>query len=131
MQITRREDVQPAPGPAETFTGQVSLAGFVQTADPGRVAAATVTFQPGARSAWHTHPLGQLLLVTEGEGWVQVESGPKETIRAGDLVVAAPGERHWHGATATTAMTHIAIQEALDGSPVDWEEHVDDETYLG
>jgi quercetin dioxygenase-like cupin family protein len=92
-------------------------------------AEAFVTFEPGARTAWHTHPLGQTLIVTSGQGWVQVEGGPKEEIRPGDIIWFAPGEKHWHGATATTAMTHIAIAEALDGKVVDWMEHVSDEQY--
>ena len=98
--------------------------------DPARVGGATVTFEPGARTAWHTHPLGQTLIVTSGLGWVQREGGPVEEIRPGDIVWFAPGEKHWHGATSTTAMTHIAIAEKLNGSPVDWMEKVTDEQYL-
>ena len=97
--------------------------------DPARVGGATVTFEPGARTAWHTHPLGQTLIVTSGLGWAQRESGPVEEIRSGDIVWFAPGEKHWHGATSTTAMTHIAIAEKLNGSPVDWMEKVTDEQY--
>jgi len=103
----------------------------VQTQAPARVAAASVTFQPGARTAWHTHPLGQTLIVTAGTGRVQREGGPVEEIRVGDVVWFEPGERHWHGASPNLAMTHIAIQEALDGKAVDWLEHVTDEQYAG
>jgi quercetin dioxygenase-like cupin family protein len=99
--------------------------------DPSRVSAALVTFEPGARTAWHTHPLGQRLIVTAGCGWVKCADGPKREIRPGDVVVCLPGEKHWHGATATTGMSHIAIQEALDGKAVDWLEHVTDEQYRG
>jgi quercetin dioxygenase-like cupin family protein len=97
--------------------------------DPARVAGGLVTFEPGARTAWHTHPIGQTLIVTTGLGWAQREGGPVEEIRPGDVVSFAPGEKHWHGATPTTAMSHIAIQEKLNGSPVDWMEHVTDEQY--
>jgi quercetin dioxygenase-like cupin family protein len=97
--------------------------------DPGRAVGASVTFEPGARTAWHTHPLGQTLIVTAGLGWVQREGGPVEEIRPGDVVWFPPGEKHWHGATPTTAMVHIAIQEKLNGSPVDWMEKVSDEQY--
>ena len=96
---------------------------------PARTVGAIVTFESGARTAWHTHPLGQTLLITGGCGWVQREGGPVEEVHPGDVVWFSPGERHWHGATATTAMTHIAIQEQLDGKAVDWEEHVSDEQY--
>ena len=102
-----------------------------QAADPARVAGASVTFEPGARTAWHTHPLGQTLIVTSGCGWAQREGGPVEEIRPGDVVWFPPGEKHWHGATPTTAMTHIAIQEQLDGKAVDWMEKVSDEQYRG
>jgi len=101
-----------------------------QTTAPARVGGATVTFEPGARTAWHTHPLGQTLLVTAGLGWVQRQGGPVENIRPGDIVWFEPGERHWHGATDRTAMTHIAIAEALDGTAVAWQEHVSDADYL-
>jgi quercetin dioxygenase-like cupin family protein len=100
-----------------------------QSPEPGRVSGALVTFEPGARSAWHWHPLGQTLVVTQGRGWVQSEGGPKVEIRAGDVVWCPPKERHWHGATPTTAMSHIAIQEALDGKVVEWMEKVSDEQY--
>jgi quercetin dioxygenase-like cupin family protein len=100
-----------------------------QGSHPARVGGAIVTFEPGARTAWHTHPLGQTLIVTSGLGWVQREGGPVEEIRPGDIVWFEPGEKHWHGATAATAMTHIAIAEALDGKVVDWMEQVTDEQY--
>jgi quercetin dioxygenase-like cupin family protein len=115
-------------GPSEWFTGTVRIDAPFDRADPARVSSATVTFEPGARTAWHTHPLGQTL-ITAGLGWVQREGGPIEEIRPGDIVWFPPGEKHWHGATATTAMTHIAIQEKLNGSPVDWMEKVTDEQY--
>ena len=130
MQITRRQDAPTGTGPEATFTGTVQLSGFVQAMAPGRTSAATVTYEPCARTAWHSHPAGQLLIVIEGEGWIQVEGEPKQVIRAGDTVVAAPGETLWHGATDGSSMTHIAIQEAVDGSPVTWMAHVDDQ-YLG
>lgn len=117
------------PGNAEYFTGRVRLDPLVDAPEPARVAAASVTFEPGARTAWHTHPLGQTLVVTAGLGWAQREGGPVEEIRPGDVVFFAPGERHWHGASATTGMTHIAIQEKLDGRGVDWLEQVSDEDY--
>ena len=99
--------------------------------DPARVAGAYVTFEPGARTAWHTHPLGQTLIVTYGCGWAQRWGGPREEIRPGDVIWFSPGEKHWHGATTDTAMMHIAIQERLDGRTVDWMEHVSDEQYMG
>lgn len=118
-------------GPAEYFTGTVRIDPLLSPPDPARVAGALVTFEPGARTAWHTHPLGQHLVVMSGRGRVQREGGPIEEIRPGDVVWFAPGEKHWHGATPTTAMSHIAIQEKLNGSPVDWMEHVTDEQYGG
>ena len=117
-------------GPAEWFTGKVRIDPLFEAPDPARVRGASVTFEPGARTAWHTHPLGQTLIVTR-LGWVQREGGPIEEIRPGDVVWFPPGEKHWHGATPTTAMTHIAIQEALDGKVVDWMEKVSDEQYGG
>jgi quercetin dioxygenase-like cupin family protein len=116
-------------GPAEWFTGAVRVDSLVDAGEPARVAAAMVTFEPGARTAWHTHPLGQTLIVTAGCGWAQREGGPVEEIRPGDVVWVAPGEKHWHGATATTGMTHIAIQEKQGGKAVDWMEQVTDEQY--
>jgi quercetin dioxygenase-like cupin family protein len=116
-------------GPADYFTGMVRIDPLIEAPDPARLRGAMVTFEPGARTAWHTHPLGQTLIVTAGCGWTQREGGPVEVIRPGDVVWIAPGEKHWHGATATTGMTHIALQEALDGKPVDWMEHVTDDQY--
>jgi quercetin dioxygenase-like cupin family protein len=117
-------------GPADWFTGTVRVDPLFQAPDPALVSGASVTFEPGARTAWHTHPLGQTLIVTAGAGCVQLEGGPVQDIYPGDVVWFAPGEKHWHGATSTTAMTHIAIQEKLDGKVVDWMEHVTDEQYL-
>ena len=119
-----------ARGPADWFTGNVRIDPLFQAPHPARVAGASVTFEPGARTAWHTHPLGQTLIVTAGRGWVQREGGPVEVIRPGDVVWFPPGEKHWHGATSTTGMTHIAIQESLDGKVVDWLEHVTDAEYV-
>ena len=116
-------------GPAEWFTGAVRVDPLFEAPEPARAAGAHVTFEPGARTAWHTHPLGQTLIVTAGCGWVQREGSPVETIRPGDVVWFAPGEKHWHGATATTGMSHIAIQEKLNGSPVTWMEQVTDAQY--
>jgi quercetin dioxygenase-like cupin family protein len=129
MKITR-SGVQPSgKGPADWFTGTVRVDPLFSPPDPARVAGALVTFEPGARTAWHTHPLGQTLIVMTGLGWVQRENGPVEEIRPGDVVWFEPGEKHWHGASAATAMSHIAIQEKLNGSPVDWMEHVTDDQY--
>jgi quercetin dioxygenase-like cupin family protein len=116
-------------GPAEWFTGAVRIDPLFQAPNPALVQSASVTFEPGARTAWHTHPLGQALIVTAGCGWAQHEGGPVGEIRPGDVVWFAPGEKHWHGASPTNAMTHIAIQERLDGKVVDWLEHVTDEQY--
>jgi quercetin dioxygenase-like cupin family protein len=128
----RRSGSQPSrPGPADYFTGTVRIDPLVQAAEPARVAANNVTFEPGARTAWHTHPLGQTLIVTAGAGRTQRWGGPVEEIRPGDVVWIPPGEKHWHGATPTTAMTHIAIQEQLGGSAVEWLEQVTDEQYRG
>ncbi|MGH6617483.1 (R)-mandelonitrile lyase [Sphingomonas sp.] len=129
MDIQRNGSTESARGPADYFTGTVRIDAPFQRAAPARVGGATVTFEPGARTAWHTHPLGQTLIVTAGLGWVQREGGPREEIRPGDIVWIPPGERHWHGATVTTAMTHIAIAEAQDGRAVDWLEPVDDAQY--
>jgi quercetin dioxygenase-like cupin family protein len=116
-------------GPAEWFTGAVRIDPLFQTPEPALMQCASVTFEPGARTAWHTHPLGQTLIVTGGYGWAQREGGPVEEIRPGDVVWFSPGEKHWHGAAPTTAMTHIAIQEKLDGKVVEWLEHVTDQQY--
>jgi quercetin dioxygenase-like cupin family protein len=129
MDIKRMGSHPSGKGPAEYFTGAVRVDPLFQAADPARVVGASVTFEPGARTAWHTHPLGQTLIVTAGCGWVQREGGPREEIRAGDVVWFAPGEKHWHGATPANAMTHIAIQEALNGKVVDWMEKVSDPQY--
>ena len=129
MKITRIGSLPSAKGPADWFTGTVRLDPLFATSAPARTGGASVTFEPGARTAWHTHPLGQTLIVTFGMGWVQRENGPIEEIRPGDVVWFETGEKHWHGATPTTAMSHIAIQEALNGSPVEWLEHVSDEQY--
>lgn len=120
MNITRSGSQPSAKGSTEYFTGAVRIDMPFKGTAPARIGGAIVTFEPGARTAWHTHPLGQTLIVTSGAGWVQTEGGPKEDIRAGDVVWIPPGEKHWHGATASTAMTHIAIAEALDGKSVDW-----------
>ncbi|MBB3539412.1 MULTISPECIES: cupin domain-containing protein [unclassified Rhizobium] len=117
--------------PAEYFTGSVRQDPLMEAPSPARVRAVSVTFEPGARTAWHTHPLGQTLIVTAGKGLAQTEGGPLREIRAGDTVWFAPGEKHWHGAAPDTAMTHIAIHEALDGSAADWMEQVSDEEYAG
>jgi len=115
--------------PANYFTGDVKMEPLIEAAAPARVRAVSVTFEPGARTAWHTHPLGQTLIVIAGAGWVQTEGGPVEEIRPGDVIWFAPGEKHWHGASASSAMTHIAIQEALDGNAADWLEQVSDAQY--
>jgi len=130
MEIKRSGSQPSMKGPAEWFTGTVRIDPLFAEADPSRVSGALVTFEPGARTAWHTHPLGQRLIVTSGCGWVQCAGGPKREIRAGDVVLCPPGEKHWHGATPTTAMSHIAVQESLNGKPVDWLEHVSDAEYL-
>ena len=131
MRITRAGTQPSGTGPSEWFTGAVRIDPLVSTSAPARVAGAAVTFEPGARTAWHTHPLGQTLIVTFGRGLTQRAGGPVEEIRPGDVVWFEPGEKHWHGASPTTAMQHIAIQEALDGKAVDWLEHVSDEEYRG
>ena len=129
MEIQRIGSKPSVKGPEDWFTGTVRIDSAFDRADPARVNGATVTFEPGARTAWHTHPLGQTLIVTAGCGWAQREGGPVEDIRPGDVVWIPPGEKHWHGAAPTTAMTHIAIQEKLNGSPVTWMEKVTDEQY--
>ncbi len=129
MKITRSGSLPSARGPSEYFTGTVRIDSPFKGEEPARIGGATVTFEPGARTAWHTHPLGQTLLVLSGLGRTQREGGPIEEIRPGDIVWFAPGERHWHGAAPTSAMSHVAIAEALDGKVVDWLEHVTDEEY--
>jgi quercetin dioxygenase-like cupin family protein len=130
MEIKRIDSQPTSKGPAEWFTGSVRIQPLFEAPEPARVRGASVTFEPGARTAWHRHPLGQTLIVTSGLGWAQCEGGPIEEIRPGDVVWFSPNEKHWHGATSTNAMTHIAIQEALDGKVVDWMEHVTDKEYL-
>jgi len=129
MDIKRSGSQPSGKGPAEYFTGTVRIDPLLEAADPARVVGASVTFEPGARTAWHTHPLGQTLIVTVGSGLAQRWGGPIENIRPGDAIWFPPGEKHWHGATATIAMTHLAIQERLDGKTVDWMEKVSDEQY--
>jgi quercetin dioxygenase-like cupin family protein len=126
----KRSGTQPSrKAPAEYFTGAVRIDPLFQAPAPARGSASSVTFEPGSHTAWHTHPLGQTLLVTAGMGWVQRDGGPIEEIHPGDVVWFPPGEKHWHGATPTTAMTHIAVQETLDGKNVDWLDKVSDEQY--
>jgi len=129
MEIKRSGSQASVKGPAEWFTGTVRIDPLFQVTDPARAAGNSVTFEPGARTAWHTHPLGQVLIVTAGCGRAQRLGGPIEEIRPGDVVWFSPGEKHWHGATTTTALTHIAIQENLNGKAVDWMEKVSDEQY--
>ncbi len=129
MDIKRNGSQSSNKGSAEYFTGAVRIDPLFQAPTPARAAGACVTFEPGARTAWHTHPLGQTLIVTAGFGRAQRWGGPIEEIRPGDVIWFPPGEKHWHGASATTAMTHIAIQEQLDGKTVDWLEKVSDEQY--
>ncbi|HVJ76394.1 MAG TPA: cupin domain-containing protein [Hyphomicrobium sp.] len=129
MDIKRSGSQPSGKGSADYFTGAVRIDPLFQAPLPARVVGASVTFEPGARTAWHTHPLGQTLIVTAGSGWAQRDGGPVEEIRPGDVIWFSPGEKHWHGASATTGMTHVAIQEALDGKTVDWMEQVSDEDY--
>ena len=130
MEIIRNGSQPSTKGPKEYFTGTVRIDPLISPPEPSRVAMALVTFEPGARTAWHTHPFGQTLIVTSGFGWAQKEGGEIEELRQGDVVYFAPEEKHWHGATSTTAMSHIAIQEKLNGSPVNWMEQVTEEQYL-
>ncbi len=130
MDITRNGSHPSDRGSDAYFTGTVRVERLFQAAEPARVAGASVTFEPGSRTAWHTHPLGQTLVVTSGCGWAQRDGGPREEIRAGDVVWFPPDEKHWHGATATSAMSHLAIQEGLDGKAVEWLEHVTDQQYF-
>jgi quercetin dioxygenase-like cupin family protein len=129
MQITRAGSKPSGKGPEAYFTGTVRIDPLFEAADPARVVGASVTFEPGARTAWHTHPLGQTIIVTAGLGWAQREGGPVEEIRPGDVVWFPPGEKHWHGATPTNGMTHVAIQEKLDGMSVAWMEQVSEAQY--
>jgi quercetin dioxygenase-like cupin family protein len=130
MTIIRNGSQASIKGPAEYFTGNARIDPLATAQAPATVSCASVTFEPGARSAWHTHPMGQILIVTAGCGWTQCEDGPIQEIRAGDTIWCPPGHRHWHGATPTTSMTHISVVEALDGKHVVWLEHVTDEEYL-
>ncbi|WP_165855134.1 cupin domain-containing protein [Marinobacter sp. JSM 1782161] len=130
MQIHRAGSTEAIKGPADWFTGNVRIDKVFNAPEPARVGMAVVNFEPGAHTNWHTHPLGQILLVTDGVGWTQCEGGPKTEIRPGDLIWCNCGRRHWHGATDKTAMQHVAVQEALDGKPVDWFEPVTDDIYL-
>jgi 4-carboxymuconolactone decarboxylase len=129
ISITRSGSQPSRQGSPDYFTGSVHIELLFEAQDPARAFGGRVTFEPGARSAWHTHPLGQILIVTAGTGWVQQWGSPKEEIREGDVVRIPAGQKHWHGATATTSMTHIAIQEQLDGKVVEWMEKVSDEQY--
>ncbi|MGN6196749.1 MAG: (R)-mandelonitrile lyase [Ginsengibacter sp.] len=131
MKITRIGSQPSSKGPEDWFTGSVRIDPLFQPNDARRGASATVTFEPGARTAWHTHPLGQTLIITSGSGWVQREGGAVEEVHPGDIVWFEPNEKHWHGATPTTGMSHIAIQENLNGKVVDWMEKVSDEEYNG
>jgi quercetin dioxygenase-like cupin family protein len=131
MEIKRNGARPSAKGPTDYFTGSVRIDPLFEAPDPARTRGACVTFEPGARTAWHTHPLGQTLIVMSGRGLAQVWGGPREEIRPGDVVWFPPGEKHWHGATKTTAMTHVAIQEALEGKTVEWLEQVSEEQYGG
>jgi quercetin dioxygenase-like cupin family protein len=130
LQITRNGSQSSTKGSAEYFTGTVRIDPLFKANDPLRASGSYVTFEPGARTAWHTHPFGQILIVTAGTCWVQQWGGPIEEIRQGDVVRIPPGVKHWHGATVTTGMTHIALQEQLDGKSADWMEQVSDEQYL-
>lgn len=129
MEIKRNGSQPSRKGPVAYFTGTVRINPLFEAHDPARVSGSSITFEPGARSAWHTHPLGQTLIVTSGLGWTQCWGGPIEEIRPGDVIRCPPGVKHWHGATPTTAMTHIAVQEALNSKVVDWMEKVSDEQY--
>lgn len=130
MAITRKSDLKVMQGPEDFFTGKVTVTGHFQREAPSRVTGALVCFEPGARTAWHSHPLGQTLIVTEGVGWTQIEGGPKLEFYAGDILWCPAEHRHWHGATPHQSMTHIAIQESLGGQVVTWMEKVSDEEYL-
>lgn len=130
MEITRKAHQKTVDGPEEYFTGKVTITGQFQRPDPSRVGGAIVRFEPGARTAWHKHPAGQTLIVTEGVGWTQVEGGAKLEFQAGDVLWCPADQKHWHGATPQQSMTHIAIQESVNGSPVTWMQKVSDDQYL-
>ena len=129
-EIMSRDDQEEVEGPEQFFTGRVTIRGQFSRVEPSRLTGAIVTFQPGARTAWHSHPLGQTLIVTEGVGWTQTEDEPIQEFTAGDILLCPPDRRHWHGATPESPMTHVAIQEALDGKNVTWMEKVTDDQYL-
>lgn len=131
MKILRNAEQPSGVGPAKTFTGDVRVDQYFEAEAPGRTGSAIVTFSAGARTVWHSHPAGQLLYILSGRGWVQKAGEPKQEVLAGDTVWFAPNERHWHGASDTKAMSHVAIAESLDGRSTDWAEHVSDEDYLG
>ncbi|MBX3594849.1 MAG: cupin domain-containing protein [Sphingomonas sp.] len=130
MEITRKEELETVQGPAEYFTGKATITGQFKRDEPSRLTGAIVHFEPGARTAWHSHPVGQTLIVTEGVGWTQVAGGPKIEFHAGDVLWCPADKKHWHGATPHEGMTHIALQEMLDGTNVTWMEHVTDAEYL-
>jgi len=129
-EIMARETQDEVVGPEQLFTGRATIRGQFSREDPSRVTGAIVTFEPGARTAWHSHPLGQTLVVTDGVGWTQVQDGPVQEFAAGDILLCPPDRRHWHGATPESSMTHVAIQEALEGTNVTWMEKVTDDEYL-
>lgn len=129
MEISRKAEMKTVDGPAEYFTGRLTITGQFQRPDLSRVGGAIVRFDPGARTAWHTHPTGQTLIVTEGVGWTQIEDGPELEFNAGDILWCLAEQKHWHGATPREAMTHIAVQESVNGTPVTWLEKVTDEQY--
>lgn len=131
MKIMRKDEQEVIDGPADWFTGKVKIRGMFAHDEPSRVTGAIVTFEPGARTAWHSHPLGQTLIVTDGIGWTQIEGGERLEFHEGDIMLCPKDTPHWHGATTDCAMTHIAVQEKLDGSNVTWMQHVTDEEYLG
>jgi quercetin dioxygenase-like cupin family protein len=130
IQITRSGSQPAVAGAASSFTGAAEIQPLFPAHDASRVIGGSVTFQPGARTAWHTHPLGQILIVTEGAGWIQQWNGPVQDIRKGDVIWIPPNTKHWHGATASTSMTHIAIQEEQNGKVIEWLEKVTDDQYL-
>jgi len=130
MEITRKDEMEPVRGPEEYFTGKVTIIGMFKREDPSRVTGAIVRFEPGARTAWHTHPLGQTLIVTEGVGWTRVEGEEKVEFSEGDILWCPKDKKHWHGATPHSSMVHVAIQEAEDGTNVTWMEKVSDEEYF-
>lgn len=131
VEVTRAENREPAAGDPDFFTGEVAVDELFAANDDSTASAGRVSFEPGARTAWHTHPAGQRLIITEGTGWVQEEGQERQTVSEGDLVWFAPGVKHWHGATDAEGMTHIAVQDTVDGTAVEWLEHVEDDQYAG